>query len=306
MKNRIVTISAGQLPAVLPGSSLAERRKRNLTEISGMIEAAARKDSDLILFGEYANLDHRSISQDPKDYVADAIPGDFVDAVAGMARKHKINVALPVFGEWKGVVSSYVVFMDRKGKLVDCYQKSHPTMPEQQLGIVAGDDLKVVELDFGLVGTMTCMDIEYPEVAQVLMLRGAELLLFPHVQSGWGEVDWEIRYRSRAVDTGLPILSACFGFPEGEWRPGKMIGRSGIIGRDGGILSEAGRGIGVVTGEVDLAGQRVTEFYFSFPSDRTLAVQASRRPELYADLARPEIRDRALKKLDAKRKSRHT
>lgn len=306
MKSRIVRISAGQLPAVLPGSSLAARRKQNVSEVSAMIQAAGKKDSDLILFGEYSNLDHRSISQDPKDYVTDPIPGDLIDIVAGMARKNKINVALPVFGEWRGVVSSYVVFLDRKGKLVDCYQKSHPTMPEQQLGIVAGNDLKVVELDFGLVGTMTCMDIEYPEVAQVLMLRGAELLLFPHVQSGWGEVDWEIRYRSRAVDTGLPILSACFGFPEGEWRPGKMIGRSGIIGRDGGILCEAGRGIGVVTGEVDLAGQRVTEFYFSFPSDRTLAVQASRRPELYTDLARPEIRDRALKKLQAQRKSRNT
>lgn len=306
MKSRMVRISAGQLPAVLPGSSLAARRKRNVSEISAMIQAAGKKDSDLILFGEYANLDHRSISQDPKDYVADPIPGDLVDVVAGLARKNSINVALPVFGEWKGVISSYVVFMNRKGKLVDCYQKSHPTMPEQQLGIVAGNDLKIVELDFGLVGTMTCMDIEYPEVAQVLMLRGAELLLFPHVQSGWGEVDWEIRYRSRAVDTGLPILSACFGFPDGEWRPGKMIGRSGIIGRDGGILCEAGRGIGVVTGEVDLAGQRVTEFYFPFPSDRTLAVQASRRPELYADLARTEIRDRALRKLQTRRKNRNT
>ncbi len=306
MKSRITRISAGQLPAVLPGSTLAARRKQNIDEISAMIQAAGRKGSDLILFGEYANLDHRSISQDPKDYVADPIPGDLIDKVSGFARKNKINVALPVFGEWKGVISSYVVFLDRKGKLVDCYQKSHPTMPEQELGIVAGNDLKVIELDFGMVGTMTCMDIEYPEVAQVLMLRGAELLLFPHVQSGWGEVDWEIRYRSRAVDTGLPVLSACFGFPEGEWRPGKMIGRSGIIGRDGGILCEAGRGIGVVTGEIDLAGQRVTEFYFTFPVDRTLAVQASRRPELYADLTQPEIRNNALAKLQTKRKRRNT
>ena len=304
MKNRIVTLSAGQLPAVLPGSSLAARRKQNVTEISAMIKAAGSKNSDLILFGEYANLDHRSISQDPKDYKADAIPGEFVESVAAAARKSSINVALPVFGEWRGAISSYVVFINRKGELVDCYQKSHPTMPEQNLGIVAGNDLKIVELDFGLVGTMTCMDIEYPEVAQVLMLRGAELLLFPHVQSGWGEVDWEIRYRSRAVDTGLPILSACFGFPEGEWRPGKMIGRSGIIGRDGGILCEAGRGVGVVTGEVDLAGTRVTEFYFPFPSDRTQAVRASRRPELYKDLTNVEIRNIALKKLQASRKHR--
>jgi len=297
MKNRTVRISAGQLPAVLRGSSLAQRRTQNLRAIAEMIHTAGTRGSDFILFGEYANLDHRSISQNPKDYIADPIPGAFVNKVGALARKSRINVALPVFGGWKGKISSYVVFLDRKGKLVDCYQKSHPTIPEQRLGIVAGNDLKTIELDFGVVGTMTCMDIEYPEVAQVLMLRGAELLLFPHVQSGWGEVDWEIRYRSRAVDTGLPLVSACFGFPEGQWRPGKMIGRSGIIGRDGGILCEAGRGIGVVTADVDLGGKRVTEFYFPFASDRNLAVRASRRPELYADLARADLRDRALKKL---------
>ncbi|MEX2115643.1 MAG: carbon-nitrogen hydrolase family protein [Bacteroidota bacterium] len=297
MKNRIVRLSSGQLPAVLPGASLKERQSENLRAIAGMIQTAGKRGSDFILFGEYANLDHRSVSQDPKDYIADPIPGPFVDKVAALARKQKVNVALPVFGKWKGEISSYVVFLNRKGRLVDCYQKTHPTIAEQRLGITAGNDLKIVELDFGSVGTMTCMDIEYPEVAQVLMVRGAELLLFPHVQAGWGEVDWEIRYRSRSVDTGLPMVSACFGYPEGQWRLGKMIGRSGIIGRDGGILCEAGRGIGVVTADVDLAGKRVTEFYFQFPVDRTRAVQASRRPELYTDLARSGLRDRALKKL---------
>lgn len=304
MKHRIVRISAGQLPAVLEGVTLAKRRAQNLNAIAEMIRTAGKSGSDLILFGEYANLDHRSISQDPKDYIADSIPGPFVNKVAALARRNRVNVALPVFGTWKEKISSYVVFLDRKGGLVDCYQKSHPTAPEQSLGIVAGNDLKTVKLDFGVIGTMTCMDIEYPEVAQVLMLRGAELLLFPHVQSGWGEVDWEIRYRSRAVDTGLPVVSACFGYPEGQWSPGKMLGRSGIIGRDGGILCEAGRGIGVVTADVDLDAKRVTQFYFSFASDRTLAVQASRRPELYADLARPDLRDRSLRKLLASNRNR--
>jgi predicted amidohydrolase len=271
-----------------------------------MIQTAGKRGSDFILFGEYANLDHRSVSQNPKDYISDPIPGDFIEAVGDMARKSKINVALPVFGVWKGKLSSYVVFLNRKGSLVDCYQKTHPTIAEQRLGILAGDDLKTVKLDFGIVGTMTCMDVEYPEVAQVLMLRGAELLLFPHVGSGWGEVDWEIRYRSRAIDTGIPLVSACFGYSEGQWQQGKMIGRSGIIGRDGGIVCDAGRGIGVVTADVDLEGKRVTEFFFPFPSDRTNAVQASRRPELYTDLSRSDLRDKALKKLLANKRNRKT
>jgi predicted amidohydrolase len=150
------------------------------------------------------------------------------------------------------------------------------------------------------------MDIEYPEVAQVLMLRGAELLLFPHVQASWGEVDWEIRYRARAVDTGLPVLSACYGYPEGEWLPGKMIGRTSLVGRDGLILQDLGRSIGLLTYDLDLDEKRITPFFFNEKHDRTLAVTASRRPELYGDLVAEGAKKKALKQIKAEGVRRKT
>jgi predicted amidohydrolase len=211
-----------------------------------------------------------------------------------------MNVAMPMFGIRKGVLSNYVVFINRQGKIAGCYQKTHPTESEQDKGMIPGDDLPVFVLDCCTVGVMTCMDIEYPEVAQVLMLHGAEMLLFPHVQAGWSETDWEVRYRARAVDTGLCLVSACFGYPEGEWRSGKMIGRSGVVGRDGLIVADMGRGIGVLTHDIDLDKKRVTQFFFETKNDRSTAVQASRRPELYRDLAADEFRMRALKRIRQK------
>jgi predicted amidohydrolase len=208
-----------------------------------------------------------------------------------------MNVAMPMFGVRKGVLSSYVVLVNRTGKITGCYQKTHPTVPEQSIGIKPGNDIAVYKLDCVSVGIMTCMDIEYPEVAQVLMLRGAELLLFPHVQAGWGEMDWEIRYRARAVDTGLPVLSACYGYPEGEWLPGKMIGRTSLVGRDGLILQDLGRSIGLLTYDLDLDEKRITPFFFNEKHDRTLAVTSSRRPELYGELVAEGAKKKALRKL---------
>lgn len=293
-ERRVVRFTACQLPAEPPSGTKRGSKDWVLEEILGMVRDAGERESDVVLFGEYANLFHRSLSPRKEDYVADPIPGPFVDAVGAAARRYRINVGLPVFGRYKRTVSSYVVYLDRKGSLAGVYQKTHPTIQEQRLGMVGGRDLKIIDLDFGRVGTMTCMDIEYPEVAQTLMLRGADVLFFPHVQSGWGEVDWEIRYRARAIDTGLPVVSACYGYPEGEWMPGKMLGRSGVIDRDGGILGDLGRSIGTITCEVDLAIGRRTEFYFPVKLDRTLAVKASRRPELYKDLADPSFRKKAL------------
>jgi predicted amidohydrolase len=283
--NREIRISAVQLPTVIEGRSFAQRQRSNRGHIRAMLKVAGERDSDLVLLGEYANLHHRTWSSNKKEYIADDIPGPLTRMVGSLARRYGMNVALPLYGHYRQVLSSWVVLLDRAGELLGCYQKAHPTVPEQEMGIVGGDDLPVFQLDCVRVGIMTCMDIEYPEVAQVLMLKGAELLLFPHVQGTWGEVDWEIRYRSRAIDTGLPVVSACYGYPEGEWMPGKMIGRTSVIGRDGLVLADLGRRIGVLTFDLDLATRRVTPFYFNKPIDRTLAVIASRRPELYRDLA---------------------
>jgi predicted amidohydrolase len=295
---KVVRISAAQLPTVIEGGSFEEKQRKNLEQILEMLELAGKRKSDLVLFGEYANLHHRTWSEDRKEYIPDPIPGAFTKAVAGLAGRLRMNVAVPMFGTYKGVLSSWVVLFNRGGKIIGCYQKSHPTVPEQGMAIKPGNDLTVYKLDCATVGIMTCMDIEYPEVAQVLMLRGAELLLFPHVQGSWGEIDWEIRYRARAVDTGLPVVSACYGYPEGEWMPGKMIGRSSVIGRDGLVLADMGRSIGLLTYDLDLSAKRITPFYFNENHDRTLAVTASRRPELYGDLVEEKAKQKALREIN--------
>lgn len=300
----MVRIGAAQLPTVIDGASFEEKQRKNLAQILEMLELAGKRKSDLVLFGEYANLHHRTWSEDKKEYIPDPIPGSFTKAVAVQAAKHEMNVALPMFGTYKGVLSSWVVLFNRTGTLVGCYQKAHPTIPEQGIGIKPGNDLTVYKMDCASVGIMTCMDIEYPEVAQVLMLRGADLLLFPHVQGSWGEVDWEIRYRARAVDTGLPVVSSCYGYPEGEWMPGKMIGRSSVIGRDGLVLADMGRRIGLLTYDLDLSAKRITPFYFNEKRDRTLAVTASRRPELYGDLVDERFKKKALKEIKREAASR--
>jgi hypothetical protein len=79
--------------------------------------------------------------------------------------------------------------------------------------------------------------------------------------------------------------------------PGKMIGRSSVIGRDGLILADMGRRIGLLTYDLDLSAKRITPFYFNEKYDRTLAVTASRRPELYGDLVQEESKKEALKEI---------
>jgi predicted amidohydrolase len=291
---RCVRISCVQLPADLPGKGAAEKRRENNRRIRASLAVAGERKSDIVLLAEYGNLPHRGTSARRSDFAPDPIPGPFTAMVASLAKKHKMNVAQPMLGTYRGRTGSYVVLFNRAGKIAGVYLKSHPTEPEQDFGMAAGDALPVFSLDCARVGVMICMDIEYPEVAQALMLGGAEILLFPHVQSGWGEEDWEVRMRARAIDTGTYLASACYGFPDGAWMPGKMLGRSGVIGPDGLILADIGRGIGVITRDIDLDEKRITHFFFHEHLPRTAAVAASRRPELYGALSDTGLKRRAL------------
>lgn len=291
--SKSICVTAVQLPAEPAGKSVAQKVRNNLHAIEEALDEAGRRQSDLVLFGEYANLWHHSTSAKRRDYVPEDRTGPALTLATDAARRFRMNVALPVFGTVGGALSSNVVLIDRTGSVSGVYQKTHLIIQEQRLGMKRGNNLPVFVLDCAKVGIMTCMDIEYPEVAQTLMLKGAGLLLFPHVQAGWGEVDWEIRYRARAIDTGLPLVSSCYGYPPGTWKPGKMIGRSGIVGRDGTILGDMGREIGCLTMDILLDRHRITHFFFEKSYPRTPAVIASRRPDLYTVLTSQKEKRRA-------------
>src|SRR5574341_2549530 len=103
---RIVRLSAAQLATVIEGRSFQEKQANNRRHIQAMLKIAGERASDLVLFGEYANLHHRTWSSNQREYVPDAIPGAFTSIVARYAKKYKMNVALPLFGKYRGILSS--------------------------------------------------------------------------------------------------------------------------------------------------------------------------------------------------------
>ena len=104
------------------------------------------------------------------------------------------------------------VIFDRQGRLLGTYDKHHPYSPEiNDEGITPGTAVPVFRTDFGKVGVMICYDSWFPDVAQLLSLKGAEIILFPNV--GY--------YRSlmpaRAADNGVRIVASSHGSGNGVW-----------------------------------------------------------------------------------------
>lgn len=255
---RKVTLSAVQ-PPLLRRESLEAAQAGHLEAATELLEQAAGRGSDLAVLPECLNMMGAPLQVGDHRARAETVDGPFTRTIRDLARRLRLAVVLPIYRlDEGGELRNSGVVIGRDGEVVGCYDKVHPTRGEMEKGVVAGGSWPVFELHFGRLGVMICHDNSFVESARCLALGGAEVIAWPHVQSGWGDIVWDITLRSRAIDNGVHLVSSCFAVRgEGAWRPGLMVGRSGVVGQDGFILAEMSRDVGVATATVDLDDQRL-------------------------------------------------
>ncbi|HEX5416466.1 MAG TPA: carbon-nitrogen hydrolase family protein [Chloroflexota bacterium] len=294
---RTVRIATYQLPAEVTGQTPGEIKESLVENLLGGLREAGQAGADLVCFGETCTTYHVRATPDDRAIFEDALDGPTTRRVRELAATYKMNVALPIAAYWRGRLGNLVVLIDRGGEVAGGYAKVHPTRGERAHGIVPGDDFPVVSLDFGKVGAFICHDLSFVESARVLALRGAEVLVWPNLWSGWGEELCEAVIKSRAIDNGCWLVRVGYGYPpDRAWRPGMQLGRSGVIGPDGVALSSRGRGIGLSVATVDLDAERIAHsFTFGDEAPYRYDMLADRRPDAYGTLVDaglvPPVRD---------------
>jgi len=278
--SRPVHVAALQLP-VPSGASSEEIRSCNIRNALSFIDVAGNRGCDLACLPETFSTYGTGL-----EHPWETVPGDVIDTLSEKAKQHGMYIIAPVAALVEGVRRNTAVIIDRAGTVCGQYFKTHLTQPELDMGYVPGEDLPVFGVDFGCIGIMTCLDNSFPETARVLAVKGAEIILFPHVQSGYGEVGWMAQLVSRAIDSCVYLVPVTFGLgADDPWMPGTIMGRSGVIGHDGLVLVSAGRLAQVVSATVDLDQRRwVRCFGVTGLSDYKQHAFARRRPDLYGPL----------------------
>jgi hypothetical protein len=83
------------------GKTFRQRQAQNRRSIMAMLRTAGERRSDIVLFGEYANLSPRTWSSNRREYVPDPVPGPLTRLIGAAAKQYRMNVAFPLFGTWK-------------------------------------------------------------------------------------------------------------------------------------------------------------------------------------------------------------
>ena len=179
-----------------------------LADWKRVLDAAADEEADLALLPEMMNGD-----------AVEPMTGPTPRLLSAAARRHRMYVAGGFYcrDAKAGRVYNVAALFDRAGRLAGRYAKHHPYTPElwgvpgQMPAVSPGQDVPVFRTDFGTVGIMICYDSWFTDVAELLALKGAEVILFPN--GGY--------YRSlmpaRAADNGVRIAASSLNCREGIW-----------------------------------------------------------------------------------------
>ena len=126
------------------------------------VENAATDGADLILLPQYA------VPPEKAD--------EWVPALSSLAVSNNCYIVYSTETEENGKHYNDTIILDRNGKNVGCYRKTH-VIKGFDVGLDVGDEIPVFTLDFAKVSILSGSDIYMPELSEISTVKGAELFL---------------------------------------------------------------------------------------------------------------------------------
>jgi predicted amidohydrolase len=150
--------------------------QRVLGRLAEWCERAAVEKADLVLFPELVVHGHCT----PNTWeLAEAVPdGPGTRQIVSLARRFRLFLAAGLSEKERDICYNTVVLAGPDG-FIGKQRKLHMSRDEAFF-YKGGRDITVFDLGPCKVGVVICYDNQFPEIARVLALRGADVLLMPH------------------------------------------------------------------------------------------------------------------------------
>jgi len=166
------------------------------------------------------------------------IPGPISEAIAAKAKEYGMYVIgnIREREEQKVYVTSFLC--DREGAIIGKYRKSHK-MPDEDMDL--GDDLPVLETDFGKVAMRIGSDRYFADIDHVYTAKGARMIFWSQMpEPVEDEYLQDFPSLGRAMDYNVFIACSRYSFASPGWITNKFppyrgcpVGRSYIVNREG-------------------------------------------------------------------------
>jgi predicted amidohydrolase len=224
-------------------------KESNLAKAEEAIRRAAALDASLVLFPELYltgySLGERTLA------LAEPYDGLSVRRVADLARRYRIAVIMG-YAELSpdGQTAFDAAFVvDGGGQVLGSYRKMHLFQAETGL-FVPGESPCVIDFGLGPVGILICYDLEFPEAARELALRGARWIATCTGNMVPNQHLQEIYVQARAAENRVWVALTNRIGREGELT---FFGGSAVADPYGELIAQAGDGESLLLAGIDLA-----------------------------------------------------
>lgn len=291
-----------RIAAVSMNSPLGQPQQ-TMERIAGFCERAADEKADFVLFPELIVHGHCT----PNTWeLAEPVPdGPSVQQLIKLAARFGLLLSAGLSEKERDIVYNTQVVVGPQG-FIGRQRKLHMSRDEAFF-YKGGREIPVIDIGKCRVGIVICYDNQFPEIARILALKGADVILMPHAarEGRWDESpESEAAARQRVFDffSGYRMRArenACFCvFADQAGRAGYVDslprdhpnqphhpGGAMIIGPDGDILKHA-----------QLERIRDEMIVDDLLADQLAAARShpnytlrTRRPELFGELVRDQV-----------------
>lgn len=276
-------------------------RDRNVARAEALVREAAARGASIIQLQELFESPYFPKDQSAR-YFALAQPIEGHPLVARMSRlAAELRVVLPIsfFERANNAYFNSMAMIDADGKVLGLYRKGHiPDGPgyQEKYYFNPGDTgFRTWQTKFGCIGVGICWDQWFPEAARVMVLMGAELLLYPtaigsepQAPTYSSRTHWQRVMQGHAGANMVPVIAANrVGVEHGDSCSLDFYGSSFITDGTGEIIEQAPTsGDAVRTASFDLDALAQARAAWGIFRDR--------RPDLYVPILSVDGQDPSL------------
>ena len=181
---------------------------KNLETANTFIKKVAQEGCDLAILPEMFTTPYKT---DNFPIYAEFEGEDSFISISNMAKENSIYLvggSIPEKDEKNLVYNTSYVF-DRNGNNIGKHRKVHLFDIDVEGGqsfkesdtLTPGNNITVFDTEFGKIGLCICFDFRFPELARLMVQKGAKTIIVPAAfNMTTGPAHWDLMFRSRAID----------------------------------------------------------------------------------------------------------
>lgn len=221
----------------------------NQDRIGDLARRVGEREPDIVCFPELATSGY-SLNERWR-VLAQPIPGSTTEVLGQIASEFGFYLIAGIAErdtESNRIFNS-AVLMNPKGDVVGVYRKVHLCGKERRY-LTPGNQFPVFGTRIGTIGIGICYDLEFPEVARILAMKGARILFFPSAQDKPFQKHLDAFIHTRAAENGVFVA---FSNRIGREGTTTFCGGSRIVSPECSLLAQSGGSEAVAAARVDFA-----------------------------------------------------